>query len=364
MRRLSLALTALYFAPQCVQAGTVSKGGDCSVASQRLSLGTYQFYAECDIVTFCNATTSKCEPKGCRKDQYPFGYADNADFPPMCPSGKFCPDEEDQCLDVLQVGSLCQFNRDDQCQPPPGHEQLKDVQGFGRNINGAVCLHNTCMWANATSGEACTVENTVYALFGSDGHEYADIISRDNCQTGSYCDSSALVCKDSKNVGGSCTGNKECSSFNCLPSGTCGLSTDTPAHVSEWVYAVVAVCALGGIVGILCLLFMLHKKEREEARMQRTQYWEEQNALRQGFLSMQHAAHMSLRSSDDNMRTPVSRSFSKDSYYDDPQTPPTQGPSKSFSGLRYSIVSDGRTDSQPQTPYLSGKAPSSCYASR
>ena len=98
--------------PLHVKAGTLSKGGNCTVASQRLNLGTYQFYSECDSVTYCNAATGQCEPKRCRKDVFPFGYADDSELPPMCPSGKFCPDEEDQCLDILPVDSPCQFNRD------------------------------------------------------------------------------------------------------------------------------------------------------------------------------------------------------------------------------------------------------------
>ena len=61
------------------------------------------------------------------------------------------------------MDSACQFNRDgkgldydahfhtkytflkDQCQPPPNRAALKDTSGFGLNVNGALCLHNTCM---------------------------------------------------------------------------------------------------------------------------------------------------------------------------------------------------------------------------
>lgn len=113
MRGLYLAFSLLYLGISlCVKAGTLSKGSNCSVTSQHLNLGTYQFYSECDSVTYCNAATGQCEPKRCRKDVFPFGYADDSELPPMCPSGKFCPDEEDQCLDVLPVDSPCQFNRD------------------------------------------------------------------------------------------------------------------------------------------------------------------------------------------------------------------------------------------------------------
>lgn len=100
-----------------VDAGTLSKGSNCSVTSQRLNLGTYQFYSECDSVTYCDAATGMCELKRCRKDVFPFGYTEGSELPPMCPSDKFCPDEEDQCLDLLPVDSPCQFNRDGRIAP-------------------------------------------------------------------------------------------------------------------------------------------------------------------------------------------------------------------------------------------------------
>lgn len=72
------------------------------------------------------------------------------------------------CLSVAPVGSPCQFNRDgeispgfrcttperqgnitptDQCEGPPNHKELADHTGFGLNVNGSVCLNNTCMYA-------------------------------------------------------------------------------------------------------------------------------------------------------------------------------------------------------------------------
>lgn len=118
MRGLFLPFALLYLgASHYVEAGTLSKGSNCSVSSQRLNLGTYQFYSECDSVTYCDAGTGMCELKRCRKDMFPFGYVDDSELPPMCPSGKFCPDEEDQCLDLLPVDSPCQFNRDGRKAP-------------------------------------------------------------------------------------------------------------------------------------------------------------------------------------------------------------------------------------------------------
>jgi hypothetical protein len=94
-----------------VEAGNVTHGHACSIGNQKLEFGTYQFQTDCDATTFCNSS-SLCDLKGCRKDEFPFGYNDTSNLPPRCDNGFFCPDEEDQCLQVLAVGSPCQFNRD------------------------------------------------------------------------------------------------------------------------------------------------------------------------------------------------------------------------------------------------------------
>ena len=93
------------------EAGSVDYGGSCQISNQKLEFGTYQFQSDCDSTTFCNSS-SLCDHKGCRKDEYPFGYATGATLPPRCDTGYFCPDEGDQCLPVLAVGSPCQFDRD------------------------------------------------------------------------------------------------------------------------------------------------------------------------------------------------------------------------------------------------------------
>ncbi|PCH43603.1 hypothetical protein WOLCODRAFT_58758, partial [Wolfiporia cocos MD-104 SS10] len=274
-------------------AGNVTHGGNCSIDHQRLEPGTYQFYTECDSMTYCS-TTGKCEMKGCRRDVFPFGYADDVQLPPMCGTGLFCPDEEDQCLPSLSVGSPCQFNRDDQCQGPPNHKELADHTGFGLNVNGSVCLNNVCLWANATVGETCTVQNTAFVAFLANGSDYADIVSRDNCRVGAYCDAKKLVCMQTKALGGACGADKECSTYNCLASGVCGASPNGPDRVAPWVYALVAVGVSGSIAGTLTSLVLIHNRQREEERDKRLQYWQEQNTLRQNLLQMQKSARDSL----------------------------------------------------------------------
>ena len=93
---------------------------------------------------------------------------------------------------------------------------------------------------------------------------------------GLYCDSQQLVCVQTKALGAQCDADKECVSFNCGDDGTCGPTTDTPHKVGTWVYAVVGVCIVGGMVGTLVALYFMHKKHRDAEREKRLQYWREQ----------------------------------------------------------------------------------------
>lgn len=108
-----LSLTLLFIS--CVQAGTLDFGSTCNQGENRLQAGTYQFWSECDSQTYC-ASNSTCAHRGCRKDEFPFGYSPTDHLPEKCPKGQFCPDEEDNCQDILPVGSPCQLNRDGETQ--------------------------------------------------------------------------------------------------------------------------------------------------------------------------------------------------------------------------------------------------------
>lgn len=86
----------------------------CVQSDNKLSFGNYQLSTDCDSAFFC-ADNSTCAYKGCRRNVFPFGYSTNDTLPPFCGDGSFCPDEEDQCLPLLSVGSPCQLNRDGAC---------------------------------------------------------------------------------------------------------------------------------------------------------------------------------------------------------------------------------------------------------
>ncbi|KAE8203343.1 hypothetical protein CF328_g1707 [Tilletia controversa] len=65
-------------------------------------------------------TAGVCRLKGCRRDEYPFGYkgVPSDQIPPMCGSGTYCPDEENDCQPLIPLGGFCQLNRDDSCSSP------------------------------------------------------------------------------------------------------------------------------------------------------------------------------------------------------------------------------------------------------
>ncbi|KAK0504880.1 hypothetical protein EDD18DRAFT_1126802 [Armillaria luteobubalina] len=329
-----LSVLSLFTLPTAL-AGSNNFGDPCSQGDNRLQAGTYQFYSDCNSQTYC-ASNSTCAHKQCRKDEFPFGYTDDS-LPPKCPRSQFCPDEQDQCLDVLAVGSPCQLNRDDQCEGPPNFKELADESNLGLNVNGSVCLNNICMWANVTEGETCVVENTAYIAYGTN-QEYIDIVSRGNCRLGLYCDSQQLTCIKTKDLGQTCDADKECSTYNCLSSGVCGESPRTPRHFGAWVYVIVCIGIFGGMFGTLFGLFFLHRSQREQEREKRMQYWKEQNAFHQSLAQMRETARNSIMSLGNSTRSTM---YSRDGgNSDDSHQPMLQQGGPKASNLRY-VADDG-----------------------
>ncbi|ETW80398.1 hypothetical protein HETIRDRAFT_321297 [Heterobasidion irregulare TC 32-1] len=310
----------------------------CDPAHNGLRTGTLQYSSDCNATTWCN--NGKCDPKGCRKDEFPLGWPDSIDLPTRCNSSSFCPDEGSECLLKMPVGSACQFDRDDECLAPDNFKELRDQSARGLNVNGSICLNFVCTFANVTVGQACEVENTGFTAYGTDGTEFIDIVSRDNCRIGLYCDSQQKVCIQQKALAVSCSADKECLSYNCLASGVCGKDPREPHHVGVWVYVVIAIGIFGGMFGTLFALFFFHGRQRDTEREKRLQYWREQNAFRQNILQMRDTARASIFSSG-AAGSPRSTMYSRDGG-DDLQAPLVQhgAPTKS-SGLRNYVSDDG-----------------------
>ena len=157
-------------------AGNVARGGNCTISNNHLDPATHKLLTDCDEKTFCTPQNT-CEPRQCRKEEYPFGYNPGESFPPVCPQGQYCPDEGDACKPWLNLGQPCQLNRDglsclstqkakltlrrvsDECAPSMnGLSRISspDISGQSpmimsgpgsMNSSGSVCLHLTCMCA-------------------------------------------------------------------------------------------------------------------------------------------------------------------------------------------------------------------------
>jgi len=303
-----LPLTLILFSlNSLVSAGGAHYGQACELGTNRLQLGSFQFYSDCDSQTYCNSS-SLCDKRQCRRDDFPFGYSqDSGGIPDKCPKGQFCPDEEDKCQPLLSVGSPCQLNRDDQCEAPSEFSELADHSNRGYNFNGSVCLNNVCMWANVTVGLACVVENTAYIGYGVEGNatEFINIVSRGNCRLGLYCDAQSKVCVQNKGRNEACTADKECESYNCLKSGVCGLPADTPNRFPAWVYVLVVFGIFGGMFGTLYGMYIWHRRQRDRDREKRVQYWREQKAFRDNILQMRDTANEILATNPSSRRSTI-----------------------------------------------------------
>jgi len=267
----------------------------CSQANNKITPGNLELSTDCPVTEYCDSN-GQCQPKGCRTDEFPFGYGKAQNLPPLCPKGQFCPDEGDACQDLLPVGSDCQLNRDDECAAP---DNFKDLAGtITQNFNGSLCLATKCTFANITVGNPCTVDNTPFIGYTSNGSEFIDVVSRSNCRKDLYCDATAQppVCVQKNGVGAKCGADKECTSNNCLQSLVCGNPPDAPKHLATWVYIVVAVAILGGMFGTLVALWFIHSRHRAQNVEKRMQYWREQNAFRQNIMQMRETARSSILS--------------------------------------------------------------------
>jgi hypothetical protein len=112
-----LSLTTLTHLPSVgaqlgVPVPVAAIGQPCDIERNRLTSTTHQFLSGCERKGFCDPVERICKPKGCRSEEFPFGFRPEDTLPPFCSEGQFCPDEEDMCLPIVPVGGDCQMNRD------------------------------------------------------------------------------------------------------------------------------------------------------------------------------------------------------------------------------------------------------------
>lgn len=205
-------------------------GLPCSANNDHLDPASHKFLSDCGETTFCSAPTNgTCQPRQCRRDEFPFGFTNFTALPALCQNGTYCPDEGSGCKPLLAEGGACQLDRDDQCAPPPNWIDVASNQNF----NGSLCLQSTCtyamgylsLWfliltmfvhdryANMTLGQPCILDDVTYIDMGPNGEQFSNTVTRHNCQTPQfYCDASVKACVPTKTLGTSCITDQECQS--------------------------------------------------------------------------------------------------------------------------------------------------------
>ncbi|KAG0142786.1 hypothetical protein CROQUDRAFT_673362 [Cronartium quercuum f. sp. fusiforme G11] len=283
-------------------------GEPCKESNNRLDPNSHRFLSDCGPIDYCNGTTQTCEPKGCRIDEFPFGYSSDDPLPGLCADGYVCPDEENSCQPLAAVGGPCQLNRDDECAPNP-------TPSTG-SLGLAVCLRYTCIFANISLGQTCLIDNTIYSGYLPDGSLSSDVVMRDNCDDTLYCDPDRLICQKTAADGQACQSDRHCNSSNCallpptstpnsvstasnqtdlnssdlfasyIQDGVCVPSPATPVQLSNWVYFFVVMGICLAMFGFVFGLFQLHKAESKSRRELLNQYWDEQLAFRKSIINL------------------------------------------------------------------------------
>jgi hypothetical protein len=89
-------------------------GTACNPNNTRLLLDNNQLKSDCGYVAWCDTSDNTCKARGCRRDEYPFGYntVERSLWPPLCSEEQFCPDEGSSCINKVGLGQGCQLNRD------------------------------------------------------------------------------------------------------------------------------------------------------------------------------------------------------------------------------------------------------------
>lgn len=291
---VTLFLTLLAFGTlPLVRCGAIGAGGTCSPNNTHVDPSTHKLITECDDKTFCtsdnaaNGTIGTCQPRGCRRDEFPFGYGMTDALPPLCDRGTFCPDDGHGCEAIHDVGAACELARDEQCAPPK--DEIAVVLASNQNSNGAICLNSVCMWANATLGQGCVIDDTTY-VDTSSGTQLGNRIIRHNCRTPLlYCDPMALQCFPARLLGEACEMDMECRSHNCAAS-VCADPPGTVRTLQPWHYVVTILVVAISMGATATMLVMIHQRLRLRRHRELREYYYEQLSLRQSMFALHRRA--------------------------------------------------------------------------
>ncbi|PWN40670.1 hypothetical protein IE81DRAFT_293049 [Ceraceosorus guamensis] len=248
-----------------------------------------------------NPATGTCRPKGCRKDEFPFGYKGIPTelLPPLCGPGSYCPDEESACQSLIPIGGDCELNRDDSCSPPSGGlssaPAVKRQHGLflpgvsSSSTVKAICLAGRCTLASVQLGQGCVLDHTQYLGYDMNGKEVGETVSRDDCHEGLYCDSTSSTCMAEKPYGEGCGSDRECTEYNCNSRHLCDLPPEAPHRLPSWAFGLVGLGIFAFLAMTVTLLYRTHTAHRVARADEIDRYFSEQWTYRQSILAM-HAA--------------------------------------------------------------------------
>ncbi|KAF8805413.1 hypothetical protein BYT27DRAFT_7243432 [Phlegmacium glaucopus] len=319
----------------------------CNRKNTHLHPKTHKLLSQCRENTFCSSSgpsNGTCVPILCRRDEFPFGFGFGGGggntggvvdpnvklnelnlpipvpkttkkkskkdrpkdltttmvLPPLCIGGTFCPDDGSGCRQQNEVGGSCELGRDEQCAP------------HSRNLTGIteaapVCLHLTCMYANATLNQPCIIENTTYVTDlhtgdpdGNGEAIYTTNVIKHNCRSpGLFCDpdmATGPTCQPTKELKKSCRFDVECASGNCAPDSKnaniniCAEPAGTPLRIAPWQWGATGFCIVGAMVATSILLTLVHRRHRHERYKELREYYHEQISLRRSILALHAVA--------------------------------------------------------------------------
>ncbi|BGP14520.1 hypothetical protein JCM10213_005191 [Rhodosporidiobolus nylandii] len=255
----------------------------CNPANDQVNTLTLDFASDCNATQFClaeqGATSGTCTNRTCRRDEFPFGWGNQTALPPRCGSEKYCPDRGDGCQPKVPLNGTCEMDRDDACAPPLDPTvrlQLADTT----NVDGAICLNQRCTYAAAGQGQACKSASIVFTGYADDGTAYSDVVTRDDCFKGLYCDPTSLTCVARLPARAPCTSDRSCQSSTCLATGVCATAPKAHRSTPAGVTAVCTLITLALLGALIWQLLKRGKRRRDLQRLERKRVWEEQKLLR------------------------------------------------------------------------------------
>ncbi|KAF7971809.1 hypothetical protein HWV62_19895 [Athelia sp. TMB] len=128
-----------------------------------------------------------------------------------------------------------------------------------------------------------------------------------------------------------------------------------PNHYGTYVYILVALGILGAIFGTLVTLFIFHRRQRDEEREKRMQYWREQNAFRQNIMNMRQSARDSILSLPRNHSNRSTMYSHEGGSEDGSQIPIITHAATKASGLRQQYYDDNSEAYDDQQQHEGGR---------